>query len=279
MDSLSLCAFADEAGASLSEQIDALHANRIPMIEIRGVDGRNITDFSLDEARQLARRLKEEGIRVWSIGSPCGKIGIRDPFPPHLDLFRHTLELADILGARCVRLFSFYLNGLPHDACRDEVLDRLSRMVQAACGSEVLLCHENEKGIYGDTAARCEDIHRALPSLKAVFDPANFLQCGQNTLEAFDRLSPHIAYFHVKDCAANGTIVPAGQGVGHLVELLHKFRAQGGQVVTLEPHLAVFAGLERLEQGAESEIEGRYPTQRAAFDAAAMAMRRCLPLD
>ena len=37
--------------------------------------------------------------------------------------------------------------------------------------------------------------------------------------------------------------------------------------------------LERLEQGAESEIEGRYPTQRAAFDAAAMAMRRCLPLD
>ena len=279
MDSLSLCAFADEAGASLSEQIDALHANRIPMIEIRGVDGRNITDFSLVEARRLARRLKDEDIRVWSIGSPCGKIGIRDPFPPHLDLFRHTLELADILGARCVRLFSFYLNGLPHDACRDEVLDRLSRMVQAACGSKALLCHENEKGIYGDTAARCEDIHRALPSLRAVFDPANFLQCGQNTLEAFDRLSPHIAYFHVKDCAANGTIVPAGQGVGRLAELLRKFRAQGGRVVTLEPHLAVFAGLERLEQGAESEIEGRYPTQRAAFDAAAMAMRRCLPLD
>ena len=219
MDTLALCAFADEAGASLQEQIKALHENQIPMLEIRGVDGRNITALSIDEAKQLSQRLQQEDIRVWSIGSPCGKIGIREPFAPHLDLFRHTLELAETLGAHCVRIFSFFVNDLSPEECRDEVLERLSLMAEAAQGSNVLVCHENEKGVYGDTAARCADIHRALPSLKAVFDPANFLQCSQDTLEAFDRLSPDIAYFHVKDCAKNGEIVPAGQGDGHLPSL------------------------------------------------------------
>ena len=40
--------------------------------------------------------------------------------------------------------------------------------------------HENEKGIYGDKAARCRDC-RALncPYVRAAFDPANFVQCEQ----------------------------------------------------------------------------------------------------
>ena len=51
--------------------------------------------------------------------------------------------------------------------------------IELAKGSGIVLCHENEKGIYGDIASRCAEIHRELPALKAVFDPANFIQCGQ----------------------------------------------------------------------------------------------------
>lgn len=39
-------------------------------------------------------------------------------------------------------------------------------MVQAAQGSGIDLCHENEKDIYGDTAKRCLEIHREVPELK-----------------------------------------------------------------------------------------------------------------
>lgn len=276
MNRFTLCAFADEAGASIQEQIDALHANQIPQLEIRGVEGRNITELSLSEAAALSKRLSGEGIAVWSVGSPCGKISIREPFSPHLDLFRHTLELARALGARCLRLFSFFTDGITAKECRDEVLERLERMTHAAEGSGIVLCHENEKGIYGDTAARCEDIHHSLPALKAVFDPANFLQCGQDTLPAFERLSPYIHYLHIKDCRRNGGIVPAGHGEGHLPELIRAFGRQGGEVLTLEPHLAVFDGLEQLEQGQKSEVENAYPTPRAAFDAAAQALMECL---
>lgn len=96
-------------------------------------------------------------------------------------------------------------------------------------GSGVKLCHENEKGIYGDIAARCDDILRSVPELGAIFDPANFIQCGQDTLQAWKLLGDRIDYFHVKDCVEGGKVVPCGKGIGHVPEILRAFLANGGQ--------------------------------------------------
>ena len=91
MKDWTLCAFADEADPKISGQIAALKKNGIPCLEMRGVDGKNVTELTVAEARELRSRLEAEGIRVWSVGSPLGKIGLADDFEKHLDLFRHTL--------------------------------------------------------------------------------------------------------------------------------------------------------------------------------------------
>lgn len=271
-----LCAFADEAGPALTDQISALKENQIPMIELRNADRKNITRFSLEEARVLKSRLDENRIQVWSIGSPLGKIKVTDDFAPHLDVFKHTLELAGLLGARCIRLFSFYTDG-ENEACRDEVMLRLSRFCEAAQGSDIVLCHENEKGIYGDHAGRCLDIHRQLPDLKAVFDPANFIQCGQDTIQAWDLLAPYVYYLHIKDATPEGKVVPAGKGIGHVPEIIGKYRDQGGNVLTLEPHLTVFDGLAALEKGERSVPDAfAYPTPLTAFNAGAEALKNII---
>ena len=46
-----LCAFADEGGTTIEEQIEALRANNINLVELRSIDGRNISKISEDEAR------------------------------------------------------------------------------------------------------------------------------------------------------------------------------------------------------------------------------------
>ena len=97
MSEFTLAAFADEAGAEVSEQIRALQENGIPGIELRGVGEKNITDLTCEEAKELKKQLDDGGIRVWSIGSPLGKISVGEAFAPHLDVFKHTLELAHIL--------------------------------------------------------------------------------------------------------------------------------------------------------------------------------------
>ena len=273
-----LCAFADEASEQVTEQMRALKENGMAYLEARNVDGKKIADLTPGEARTLKERLAAEGLHVWSLGSPLGKIGIEENFAPHLDTFRRCLETAAITGAACIRLFSFFLpTGSDPAVYRDEVMERLSRFLEEAKGCPVVLCHENEKGIYGDTAARCLDIHRQLPALRAVFDPANFIQCGQETLEAWELLAPYVEYLHIKDALAGGQVVPAGKGDGHVPEILRRYRAQGGRVLTVEPHLVVFSGLDRLESGEKSVVDAyAYPSQRAAFDAAVAALRACL---
>ena len=271
-----IAAFADEAGKDLDVQIAEMKKNGVSLLELRSVWGQNVTELSNEQAKQIRAELEANGLSVWSMGSPCGKDQISDPFGPQLDKLKRTVELAQICGATRIRMFSFF--GCEDAAAtRDEVMYRLTRFCEAAEGSGVKLCHENEKGIFGDIASRCNDILRSVPALGGVFDPANFLQCGQPTLEAWELLKDRIDYFHVKDVMADGTLVPAGYGEGHLPELVKDFLARGGEVMTLEPHLRVFDALASLEnEGAKSQVANTYATAAEAFAASADGLKKIL---
>lgn len=265
-------AFADEAGSSMEEQLSALTENRLDGIELRNIDGENISDISKEKAREIKKRFDTAGLKVWSLGSPIGKISISDEsFSAHIEKFRNTLDIAEILGAECVRMFSFYIPKGPDPYLyKNEVIDRLGKMTRLAENYNVTLCHENEKGIYGDVASRCLEIHKALPSVKAVFDPANFIQCGEDTWKAYEMLKPYIKYMHIKDALADGSVVPAGKGIGNVKRITADFLKSGGTDFTVEPHLSVFEGFASLEKNTESIPKGKYiyNSGREAFDAA-----------
>ena len=280
MERVSVYAFADEASPRIDGQIDALRRNGMRGLEIRGVDGQNVSEISLDKAREVRRRLEDAGLVTWSVGSPIGKIDIvKDDYAAHLDVLRHSLDVARELGAENLRLFSFYIPaGEAPERFRDEALARVARMAELCREWGVCPCHENEKGIYGDIAARCLDIHEQIPGLAAVFDPANFIQCGQDTEEAWRLLKPFVKYLHIKDALPDGSVVPAGAGAGQVPEIVADYVASGGAALTVEPHLTVFDGLKRLERAGErSRVEDYvYESPDAAFDAAASALREIL---
>lgn len=272
-----LCAFADEADASLDGQICALRDHGIRLIELRGVNGRNVADLTEADAHNVRKRLDSAGIAVWSVGSPIGKTDIAEDPEKEQNRFLHVLSLARILGAQCIRLFSFY--GTGGDAKYfPAVVSRLEGFLRAAAGSGIVLCHENEKGIYGEKAAACEELHRALPDLRAVFDPANFVQAGEDVLSAWRMLSPYVYYGHIKDAKANGDVVVPGEGDGALASYLPLFPTDHPCVLTVEPHLASFVGLAGLEEeGARSAVnKARFRNSREAFDCAISTLRQLI---
>ncbi|MBQ1264322.1 MAG: sugar phosphate isomerase/epimerase [Oscillospiraceae bacterium] len=280
MEKYQIFAFADEASSNLDEQIDAMRRNALQGLELRSVDEINVSDLTNEQAKSIRHRLDDAGLKTWSIGSPIGKIDIDGDFEAHLEKYRRTLELANILGAENIRLFSFFIpNGKNPDDSESLVIDRLSKFAELAQGTGVTLCHENEKDIYGDIAVRCEKIHRALPSVKAIFDPANFVQCGQDTLAAWEILKPYVKYLHIKDALHNGNVVPAGKGDGNVAAILRAYAAAGGTAMTLEPHLAVFSALGQIERHDRSHGVGAeyvYENNHVAFDAAATALKELL---
>lgn len=238
-----LSAFADEIAPELETQLDTLDAEQIRHLDLRGVWGKNVLLLSDAEVTRLADTLAERGVRVATIGSSIGKIDITDDFAPHLEGFRRVLAIAQALQAPATRIFSFFIpSGDDPAQHRTEVLRRLEMLVRAADGTGLLLLHENEKDIYGDTPTRCLDLLTtiAAPNLRAIWDPANFVQVRVRPhTEGFAQLQPYIAAVHIKDARADdGAIVLPGAGDGELRETLATLHATGfSGVFTLEPHL------------------------------------------
>lgn len=205
-------AFSDEAADSIDGQIAACKANGVTHMELRGVDGKNISEFTVDEAKALKEKLDANGMKVSSIGSYYGKIEITDDFEPHFEGFKNTVEVAKILEAKYIRLFSFYFTkGESYEEYRPEVMRRVRAMAEYSKERGVLCCHENERGIYGDIPERCLDLHKELGDvIGGIFDPANYILNGVEILPAYELLEPYITYMHVKDAiGAEETVVPA----------------------------------------------------------------------
>lgn len=253
MSKFILSAFADEIDPMLTTQMDVLDQHGIKFIEMRGVNGKSLVQHTLDEVKEIKNQLDVRGFKISAIGSPIGKISITEDFGSHLELFKHTIEIAAILETQYIRMFSFFIpEGEKPEAYRDEVMNRWRLFIEAARGTGLILLHENEKGIYGDTAERCLDLLETLNCsyMKAIFDPANFVQCNvKNYPEAFNLLKKHIVYLHIKDARyKDHSVVPAGHGDGKVKEILKDLENSGFEgFLSLEPHLADFTGFAALE--------------------------------
>lgn len=240
-----ISAFADEISDDLDIQIQNLKANGVGFIELRGVWGKNVLALSEEEVKEVKRRASAEGIGFSAVGSPLGKFPIDGDFALQLEGLKKALDIAQLLEAPYIRLFSFYITGEEDPALHhQQVVDWLGRMIAEAEKTPVILAHENEKGIYGDTGERCLDLYESLksPAFTGIFDFANFVQCGEHPYEdGWVKLKPYISYFHIKDAIrASGSVVPAGQGDGDVQKILAEaFDAGFDNFLTLEPHLSL----------------------------------------
>ena len=140
-------------------------------------------------------------------------------------------------------------------------------MVDEAKRRGLVLLHENEKHIYGDTPERCLDLMQEFygEHFQATFDPANFVQCQVNVYpHAYDLLASYIAYMHIKDAhLTDGTVTVAGRGDGGVKEVLSRLSEEN-------------FGFKDLEQHAVEEVKEDAGMGAKLFAAAAGALRGLL---
>lgn len=241
---LVLSAFGDEIDSDLAVQLDALSALDIHHLELRGAWCRNVLDLEEEELARTKALLDERGFGVSAIGSPIGKSALSEPRAFEVERLGRAIRAADALGTRLIRVFSFYVANEEAEQRRDEVLARMALLTERAERAGVTLLHENEKGIYGDTAARCHDLLTSIdsPALRLAFDPANFVQAGVRPVaEAWPLLAEYVTHVHIKDAVfGDGTVRPAGEGDGDIPQLLAALVTRGySGFLTLEPHLQI----------------------------------------
>jgi sugar phosphate isomerase/epimerase len=243
LSSVRLAAFADEISQDLDEQLDTLERLSIRSIELRGVWGKNALDLDAREIDEVHATCRDRGFTIPVIGSPIGKIGIREDFEAHLERLDKALALAERFDA-AVRVFSFYIpEGDDPQAHREAVLHRMEALVARAGERDVKLFHENESDIYGESPERCRDLIDSIgsPSLRVCFDAANFIVKGYRPWpDAWDILADSVEHVHIKDARSQDrSICPAGEGDADYVSILEALRQKEySGLLTLEPHLS-----------------------------------------
>ena len=279
MAKLTLSAFSDEYADGLQEQCQALNGFGFSYMEMRGVNGKNVSTLTKDEVKQAKAVLDDYQIKVSSIGSPLGKIKLDGDLQGHLETAKRVFDTANELGASNIRMFSFYLpEGKTRDQCKGQVFDELGKLVKLSQEYGVTLCHENEALIYGESPEKCLEILQYFDGgLKAVLDMGNFVLDGYNPMDAYKLLQDYIEYFHIKDALYAGAIVPAGKGEAQIKEILDDYKANGKKdtFITLEPHLQTFGGLNALV-GKTFENPYKYEDQKSAFTDAVEKLRGLL---
>jgi len=241
-----LSAFADEVTENFLEQVKYLAGERVGYIEPRFINKKNIMDLSKDELNEAKKMIQDHGLKVSAIGSPIGKVKLNEPFGPHLDKFKHAVDLALFFETPYIRMFSYYApEGRNIDDYRDQVMERMAAKVDVLKDVDVTMVHENEANIYGHTAENCVDLIETInsPKLRLVYDPANFVW-GEKILDNVETcwpvMKPYVVHIHIKDWKLGAKDVGSipGEGDGQIKELLAELAAINyNGCLTMEPHL------------------------------------------
>jgi sugar phosphate isomerase/epimerase len=236
-----LSAFADEISPDPVEQVDVLARCGVRHIELRSIHKTNVLDLTDTQVQEFKALLDRNGMRLSAIGSPIGKVGIDQPFEPHLKRFERAIELCKVFGTPNIRIFSYYKpEGTTWDPWRSEVIGRLTEKVRRAEKAGVRLVHENEHAIYGDDPARVVDLMQSInsPAFRAVYDAANYVFCGFDPWDGWQKTKAWTVHFHIKDWVAGDKHgVLAGTGQGRLPEAIADAAKWYDGFATLEPHL------------------------------------------
>lgn len=241
-----LSAFADEVTDNFSEQVKYLAGEGVGHIEPRFINKKNIMDLTRDELNESKMMIQDYGLKVSAIGSPIGKVGLDEPFEPHLDKFKHAVELAVFFETPYIRMFSYYApEGENIDDYREQVMERMAVKVDVLTDVDVTMVHENEAKIYGHNAEQCVDIVKTIdsPKLRLVYDPANFVwgeKITDNVKSCWPVMKPYVVHIHIKDWKLGAQDVGSipGEGDGQIKELLAELAAINyGGCLTMEPHL------------------------------------------
>jgi sugar phosphate isomerase/epimerase len=244
-DHIAYAGIGDEAGVSLTAQLDALARLGWSWIELRTVDGIAVADLDKAAFTQLVDALTAQGVAVAGVASRIGNWSrsITGAFDDDLNELATLTDRCAVLGTRYVRVMSYLNAGLDERDWGRRVVNRMRELASRAERAGLVLLHENCTGWAGTSAERMLELVAKVnsPALRLLFDTGNGVAHGYQAYPMLADILPHVAHVHVKDAEGSADdpiyTVP---GVGHarVADCLRLLLHNGYTGVwSIEPHL------------------------------------------
>jgi len=237
----------DEAGVSLETQIKAHQELGWEYMELRLVDGENLSCVADDTFERVYAAVNEAGMKVSGFGGTIGNWAksISGDFQEDTDELKRVIPRMQKFGTKYVRIMTWPNDAdspLEADAWRDESLRRVRELAKLAEDGGIVMGIENCRGWSGLSPENAVWFLDAVnsPALKWLYDTGNVVGHGQEPWDFYSKIKDYIAYVHIKDSSrALGHTVVCGEGDAMVPEILadlHRFGYDG--FVSIEPHIA-----------------------------------------
>ncbi|MEZ6087886.1 MAG: sugar phosphate isomerase/epimerase family protein [Pirellulaceae bacterium] len=220
--SVLLSGFADESAINKTavEQFAAFAALGLKWFSLRFIDAgdgiKNVMQLSDDEIKTIRRLMDDYGLRVATIGSPLGKVKLKDvddgttnryvPFDEYLaGEVKRACELAQAFDCKLIRGFSYYHpKGTKPEDHLSQACDQLGRIAEMCETHGLTYGLEVEANLIGQTGQLMAQLHSGVnhPALVTIFDGANILVQGFTADQVYEQylaMKPGLGWLHIKD--------------------------------------------------------------------------------
>jgi sugar phosphate isomerase/epimerase len=239
----------DEAGQPIAVQIKAHRELGWEHLELRLVDGVNLTQISDAEFDAVYAAVTEADMKVSCFGSAIANWARPITCPEEIDIndLKQAIPRMQRFNTPFIRVMSY-----PNDeeqpvddgTWRREAIRRMKELARIAEDNGIILAHENCSGWGGLSAENSNILLGEVdsPALKVVFDTGNPVTYGQDAWDYYQTVKEDIVYIHIKDArkiAGVDHYCMCGDGDGYVKEIvgdLLKNGYDGG--LSIEPHLA-----------------------------------------
>ena len=246
---------ADEAGRDIETQIRAHQEIGWTHIEMRSVDGTNLTDLADADFERVQGLLREAGLRINCYASQLANWArpISGDFEIDLAELRRAIPRMQTTGTEFIRCMS-YPNANPaweESEWRGEVLKRLKTLAAMAADAGITLVHENCDGWGGLGPRQSLELLEAVGSehLKLVHDTGNPIERGQDPFDYYEKTREQIAHVHIKDYVITDGKLQAtfpGEGTGEVGRILEDLLDRGYSAgISIEPHITSVIHLQK----------------------------------
>lgn len=239
----------DEAGPGIDQQIEAHRDLGWNHLELRLVDGTNITAVSGPKIDEICDTLAAAKMNVSCFASAIANWARPITCDAAVDIedLKRAIPRMHRLGTPFIRVMSYPNDKdhpVPERQWRREAIRRMKELARIAEDGGVTLVHENCSGWGGLSAENSSILLGEVdsPALKLVFDTGNPVTYHQDAWEYYQAVRSDIVYVHIKDARIEDgreVYTYCGEGDGRVPEIvgdLLKSGYQGG--LSIEPHLA-----------------------------------------
>ncbi|MFW5728330.1 MAG: sugar phosphate isomerase/epimerase family protein [Spirochaetota bacterium] len=258
-----LTGITDEAADTIEDQIAVCRELGWRWIDLRTIEGENITNIPEVKFGRLLDALAESEIEVSSFSAAIANWGRRvtDPFDTDFAELERAIPRMHRAGTRFLRIMSYRPEAGEGTArwseseVEYEVIRRLRELARRAEDGGIVLLHENCDTWGGQSFEHTQRLLEAVdsPAFSLVFDTGNPVETRdcradatggrQDAFEFYQAVREHISYVHIKDAyvAAGKTVYTLpGEGDARVEEIVADLRARGYDGgFSIEPHVAV----------------------------------------